>query len=139
VAHREEILEQTLDAFRNVLRDRSFGEILKGGGGSQSRMSTSSPRSGASTARTSSRRSGPEYWHTVIVDEFHHAAAKTYGKLLGAARPKILLGLTATPERADGLDVLGWFDHHVAADIRLWHALEKQLLAPFSSSTTSFR
>lgn len=130
VAHREEILEQALHAFRNVLRDHSFGELLKGG---------STPASYEhlfATIQSLDRKDlpaalGRDYWHTVIVDEFHHAAAKTYGRLLEAVAPKILLGLTATPERADGLDVLGWFDHHVAADIRLWHALEKQLLAPF--------
>jgi superfamily II DNA or RNA helicase/HKD family nuclease len=130
VAHREEILEQALHAFRNVLRDHSFGEILKGG------TTPESYEHLFATIQSLDRKDlvtvlGREYWHTVIVDEFHHAAANTYAKLLGTARPKVLLGLTATPERADGLDVLGWFDHHVAADIRLWHALEKQLLAPF--------
>lgn len=130
VAHREEILEQALHAFRNVLHDHSFGEILKGG------ASPSSYEHLFATIQSLDRKDlvavlGPEFWRTVIVDEFHHAAAKTYAKLLETVRPRILLGLTATPERADGLDVLGWFDHHVAADIRLWHALEKQLLAPF--------
>src|SRR5512138_273608 len=130
VAHREEILEQALHAFRNVLRDHSFGELLKGGAAPDSYEHL------FATIQSLDRRDlvaavGPEYWHTIVVDEFHHAAAKTYARLLAAVRPRILLGLTATPERADGLDVLGWFDHHVAADIRLWHALEKQLLAPF--------
>lgn len=130
VAHREEILEQALHAFRNVLRDHNFGDLLKGGSAPESYEHL------FATIQSLSRKDlvevlGPEYWHTVVVDEFHHSAAKTYSKLLGAVRPRILLGLTATPERADGLDILGWFDHHVAADIRLWHALEKQLLAPF--------
>jgi superfamily II DNA or RNA helicase/HKD family nuclease len=130
VAHREEILEQALHAFRNVLRDHNFGELLKGG------VTPASYEHLFATIQSLDRKDlvaavGPEYWLMVVVDEFHHAAAKTYGRLLGAVRPRVLLGLTATPERADGLDVLGWFDHHVAADIRLWHALEKQLLAPF--------
>jgi superfamily II DNA or RNA helicase/HKD family nuclease len=130
VAHREEILEQALHTFRNVLRDHSFGELLKGG------STPSSYEHLFATIQSLDRKDlpaalGPDYWHMVIVDEFHHAAAKTYARLLEAVTPRILLGLTATPERADGLDVLSWFDHHVAADIRLWHALEKQLLAPF--------
>jgi superfamily II DNA or RNA helicase len=130
VAHREEILEQALHAFRNVLRDQSFGEFLKGG------VVPESHEHLFATIQSLDRKDlvaglGADYWHTVVVDEFHHAAARTYARLLGAVRPRILLGLTATPERADGLDVLGWFDHHLAADIRLWHALEKQLLAPF--------
>ena len=52
----------------------------------------------------------------MVVDEFHHAAAKSYEKILSVFRPKILLGLTATPERADGLDILGWFDGKIAAE-----------------------
>ncbi|MCA9716362.1 MAG: DUF3427 domain-containing protein, partial [Myxococcales bacterium] len=67
----------------------------------------------------------------VIVDEFHHAAAATYERLLQYARPRVLLGLTATPERADGESVLGWFDGRVASESRLWNALDESLLCPF--------
>ena len=43
----------------------------------------------------------------------------------------MLLALTATPERADGLDIRKWTDGRTAFDMRLWHALDRQLLAPF--------
>jgi hypothetical protein len=43
----------------------------------------------------------------------------------------VLLGLTATPERADGQDIKHWFDGRIAAELRLWEALERGLLAPF--------
>ena len=66
----------------------------------------------------------------VIVDEFHHAEAPTYRRLLEHLRPKVLLGLTATPERADGQDVGHWFDDRIACDMRLWQALDG-LLCPF--------
>lgn len=46
-------------------------------------------------------------------------------------RPKVILGLTATPERADGGNILGWFDGHLAAELRVWEALERDLLSPF--------
>ena len=46
-------------------------------------------------------------------------------------RPEIMLGLTATPERMDGKSPLADFDGHIAAELRLWHALERQLLVPF--------
>ena len=55
----------------------------------------------------------------IVVDEFHHAAADTYERVLEHLRPKILLGLTATPERADGLSVLGWFDDRIAAEMAM--------------------
>nr|WP_230415863.1 DUF3427 domain-containing protein [Micromonospora tarapacensis] len=67
----------------------------------------------------------------VIVDEFHHAEAPTYARLLERLRPRVLLGLTATPDRSDGGDVRRWFDGRAAVELHLWEALERQLLAPF--------
>ena len=68
----------------------------------------------------------------VIVDEFHHAAAPTYTRLLDRIRPRELLGLTATPERADGLDVLRFFDGRISAELRVWDAIDQQYLVPFA-------
>lgn len=65
------------------------------------------------------------------VDEFHHAAAPTYQKILRHFKPKILLGLTATPERMDGKSILTEFDGRIAAEIRLPEAIERKLLCPF--------
>jgi len=67
----------------------------------------------------------------VIVDEFHHAAASSYEKVLEHLDPVELLGLTATPERSDGLPILHWFDDRIAAELRLWDAIDQQHLAPF--------
>ena len=68
----------------------------------------------------------------VIVDEFHHAAADTYRHLLEHVRPVELLGPTATPERSDGLPLLHWFDDRIAAELRLWGAIDEHWLCPFS-------
>ncbi len=70
-------------------------------------------------------------FEVVIVDEFHHAAACTYERLLNHLMPRELIGLTATPERADGQDVLRWFDGQITAELRLWDAIDRRLLAPF--------
>ncbi|MBO4796633.1 MAG: DUF3427 domain-containing protein, partial [Verrucomicrobia bacterium] len=78
------------------------------------------------TAKTS-----PDFYDYIIVDEFHHAAAPTYQKLLEYYQPKILLGLTATPERMDGKSVLGYFNNRIAAEIRLPEAIDRKLLSPF--------
>ncbi len=67
----------------------------------------------------------------VIVDEFHHAAATVLHRLLDHLAPVELLGLTATPERSDGLPILHWFDDRIAAELRLWDAIDQQHLAPF--------
>ena len=65
------------------------------------------------------------------MDEFHHAKAPSYKALLEHFKPRILLGLTATPERMDGKDVLEYFDGKIADEIRLYDALNRKLLSPF--------
>ncbi|KMM39221.1 DUF3427 domain-containing protein [Guptibacillus hwajinpoensis] len=67
----------------------------------------------------------------IIVDEFHHAEAPSYTKILNYFEPTFLLGLTATPERMDGRDVLALCDYNVVYEIRLRDALETELIAPF--------
>ena len=67
----------------------------------------------------------------VVVDEFHHAAAKSYRKFLEATRPKFLLGLTATPERQDGHDVVKLCDYNIAYEARLTEAINRKWLIPF--------
>jgi superfamily II DNA or RNA helicase len=67
----------------------------------------------------------------VVVDEFHHAAAASYDRLLRHLNPRELLGLTATPERLDGQDVTEWFDERIAVELRLWEAIDQGFLVPF--------
>jgi len=74
----------------------------------------------------------PGHFDVVIVDEFHHAAAHSYERVLAHLQPRELLGLTATPERSDGLPILQWFDHRIAAELRLWDAIDQHRLVPFS-------
>ncbi len=130
VAHREEILKQSLYTFRNILRDYNFGGIgIHGEIPAQKDHLFISIQSFNSTDFSS--KTSPTYYDFIIVDEFHHAAAKSYQKLLSYYRPKILVGLTATPERMDNLDILGYFDGRIAAEIRLSEAIGRNLLAPF--------
>jgi len=76
-------------------------------------------------------KSAKDYYDFIIVDEFHHAAAPTYQGLLKHFSPKILLGLTATPERMDGKSILDYFDGRIASEIRLPEAIDQKLLCPF--------
>lgn len=126
VAHQEQILRQSRSVFRHVLRDGTFGETFVAGERPEKWRHVF-----ASIQSLHRADIQPERFDMVIVDEFHHAEAATYTRLLDALRPRILLGLTATPERADGQDVRRWFDGRTAVELRLWEALERQLLAPF--------
>ena len=128
VAHREEILDQSLATFRYALRDPSFGEKWVGG--------TRPTRFEHVFASIQSLHANdldalpPDHFDVVIVDEFHHAAAASYTDPRPLS-PVELLGLTATPERSDGLPILHWFDDRIAAELRLWDAIDQQHLAPF--------
>ena len=129
VAHRKEILEQSLRTYREVLADGSFGELYVGGAvPAQWRHVFASIQSLSSAALD---RLSVEHFDVVVVDEFHHAEAATYRRLLEHVVPRELLGLTATPERSDGLDVRSFFGGRTAAELRLWDALENDLLCPF--------
>jgi superfamily II DNA or RNA helicase len=129
VAHRREILQQSLATFRQVLRDGSFGELLVDGQRpSQWRHVFASVQS---LAGLDPADLAPDTFAVVIVDEFHHAAAASYERWLRHLAPVLLLGLTATPERTGGEDILHWFDGRIAAELRLWSALEQGLLTPF--------
>lgn len=130
LAHRRELLEQARLTFRHVLRQGDFGEVLADGGEPE-RWDHVFATVQSATARRIWDRLGPHHFAHVIIDECHHAPADSYRKLLGALSPDILVGLTATPERMDGASLLPDFDGHVAAELRLWSALDRQLLVPF--------
>ena len=129
VAHRHEILEQSQAWFRVVLQDPVFGERLGGGELPRAGEHVFANVQSLSEERLAALPAGA--FDMVIVDEFHHAAAKTYDRMLRHLQPRFLLGLTATPERADGGSVLHWFDDRIAAELRLWKALDQGLLSPF--------
>lgn len=134
VAHREEILKQALRTYREVLRDHSFGELLVGGIEPES-VDHLFATIDSLTTRKLVTQWGERYWYAVVVDECHRLAAKRFDEFVGGIHPRILLGLTATPERSDGKPILGYFDNRPdgapAVELRLWHALDQQLLSPF--------
>ena len=129
VAHRNEILDQSLATFRHALRDASFGE--KWISGSRPQLFDHVFASIQSLNAADLEDLAPDHFDVVIVDEFHHAAAPSYRKLLRHVRPREILGLTATPERSDDLSILHWFDDRIAAELRLWDAIDQQRLCPF--------
>ena len=130
VAHRKEILDQSRETFRLALRDASFGEHWVDG--ERPERFEHVFASVQSLARIDLADLAPDRFDVVIVDEFHHAAADTYRRLLDHLAPRELLALTATPERADGQSVTEWFDHRIAAELRLWDAVDQQRLVPFA-------
>jgi superfamily II DNA or RNA helicase/HKD family nuclease len=135
IAHRREILEQSVRTYREVLADASFGELYVGGARPERwRHVFASVQSLTSYGITNIP---PDAYEVVVIDEFHHAEAATYRRVINHLEPKELLGLTATPERADGADVRAFFDGRTAAQLRLWDALGADLLCPFHYFTVA--
>lgn len=130
IAHRKEILDQSQATFRHALRDPNFGE--QWGGGQAPAQFDHVFASVQTLTRADLDHLAPDRFDVVIIDEFHHAAAKSYERLLEHLEPVELLGLTATPERADGLPVLQWFGDRIAAELRLWDAIDQHHLTPFA-------
>ncbi len=130
VAHRKEILQQAKATFQGVLKENNFGDLWVDG---------IEPKSNeylfVSVQTLNSRLKdltlSPEYYDFIILDEAHHGKASSYRPFLNYFKPKVLLGLTATPERMDGENILEDFCNRIAAEIRLPEALNQKLLSPF--------
>ena len=123
VAHRKEILLQARRMYQEVLTDPMFGELLVGGDEPTTWRHVFASIQSLSAERLSKLE--PNRFDVVVVDEFHHAEAASYRRLLDHVQPIELLGLTATPERGDGVDVRDFFGGRVAAELRLWEALDR--------------
>lgn len=130
LAHRQEILQQALATFRNILRDQNFGE-LQVGPFEASRMEHLFCSVGMLANRRLWEQVGSGFYDYIVVDEAHHGTASSYRPIFDHFTPQILLGLTATPERMDGDNVAADFGNRFAAEIRLPEALEEKLLCPF--------
>ncbi|MFE0509755.1 DUF3427 domain-containing protein [Streptomyces sp. NPDC058964] len=130
VAHRKEILDQSLRTYREVLGDGSFGEPLYG---SQEPLDWTHVFASVQSLNLQRlEQLDPGHFDVIVIDEFHHATANTYRRVLEHFKPTELLGLTATPERMDGYCVQDeFFGGRIAAEMRLWEALENDLLCPF--------
>ncbi len=130
IAHREDILMQSMKTFRTILRDRNFGGLYTGNYTPDNIdhifMTIQTFNSKKFNEITTS-----DFYDFIIIDEFHHASAPSYQRLLSHYEPKVLLGLTATPERMDGKDVLEYFDGRISTEMRLGEAIDRKLLSPF--------
>ena len=130
VAHSERILRQARGSFAQVVRDLNFGGLLVGG--HDDRPCDALFASIQSwNSKLSAGAFPANHFDYVVVDEVHHGEAPTWRKLLEWIKPRSLLGLTATPERADGLDITRHFEDRITAEIRLPDAIARRLLVPF--------
>lgn len=134
VAHREEILRQSLQTYRNVMVDANFGELWVGGEKPSDLYNPLFVSVQTFNANFDSffSKLPADFYDYIVVDEVHHIAANSYRSIINHFNsPKLLVGLTATPERADQQSLLPDFDNTISAEIRLPQALNEGLLTPF--------
>lgn len=130
VVHREEIIRQAHQTFQLVLEDNNFGDMWYGGHEPSSYKCLFASKDTLNN-RLDSLALSEDYYDYIIFDEAHHMVADSYKRIINHFKPKILLGLTATPERMDGQDITQFFDGRISAEIRLATALNNGLLSPF--------
>ena len=129
IAHREEILRQTYESFKKVMPEKTIGYYS----GKQKETGTDIC---LATVQSLSRdqhlkKFSPDYFNYIVVDEFHHAAANSYKKVIDYFNPDFLLGLTATPYRMDNRDIFALCDDNVLYEIGLKESINRDLLVPF--------
>ena len=129
IAHREELLENAINVFSKILKidKNEFGRIY----GGLKEIDKSIIFASIQSLRNCYNEFKPSFFDYVIVDEFHHSMSDSYLKTLSYFNPKFLLGLTATPKRMDGKDILSLCDYNVVDEIGIKEALEEDLIVPF--------
>ncbi len=130
IAHREEILKQAQGAYRGVLKNSTFGELWVGNN-KPSKYKHLFASIQSLNNQIDTLALSEDYFDYIVIDEVHHISASSYRNVLEHFNPKILLGLTATPERHDGTDILCDFCNVIAAEIRLPEAINQRHLSPF--------
>ncbi|MUT65718.1 DEAD/DEAH box helicase family protein [Paenibacillus sp. NEAU-GSW1] len=129
IAHREEILHQARRSFLHIMPDKTAGLY----NGSEKETGTDFVFASIYTLSSKMHRERFERnaFDLIVVDEFHHAAAKSYQTVLSYFKPRFLLGITATPDRMDGKDVYAICDGNVAYQLHFIEAIQKGWLSPF--------
>lgn len=137
VAHREEIIKQAAQSFKNVRPDKSIGFIY-GERTEKEKEEDKDKDCVFALVQTLGKEEylnesflKPDAFDYIVIDEFHHAVAGNYKRVIDYFKPKFLLGLTATPERLDNKDVFALCDYNSVYEIRLKEAINKGWLVPF--------
>lgn len=131
VAHREEIIKQAAQSFKNVRNSDDIGFFYSNQKDTKNSFIFSLVQTLGKDEYLNGKYFERDYFDYIVVDEFHHAVSNNYKKIIDYFTPKFLLGLTATPERLDSKDVFKLCDYNMVYEVRLKEAINKGWLAPF--------
>ncbi|WP_422389101.1 DEAD/DEAH box helicase family protein [Clostridium baratii] len=131
VAHRDEILKQAYDSYKNVRGDKSMGFFMSGAKECNKDIIFASVQTLGKEDYLNEEYFKNDYFDYIVIDEFHHSVSNNYQRIINYFKPKFLLGITATPERMDNQDVFAVCDYNVAYEIRLPEAINRGDLCSF--------
>jgi len=131
VAHREEILKQAAESFKNVRDSDDYGFFNGDSKCTEKSVIFASVATLGRVEYLNENYFAQDYFTYVVIDEFHHAVNEQYQRIVDYFKPKFLLGLTATPERMDGKNIYEICDYNVPYEISLKEAINKGMLVPF--------
>ncbi len=127
VAHREEILRQSRDVYRRVQPDADLGLFY----GEEKQADARILFASIQTMTSRLNEFDPAHFDYIVVDEFHHASAPSYRRVIDHFRPQFMLGLTATPQRMDGADLLALCHDNLVFECALVEGIDRGDLVPF--------
>ena len=131
VAHREEIIKQAAQSFKNVRNSDDIGFFYANQKDTSNSFIFALVQTLGKDEYLNEKYFAKDYFDYIVVDEFHHAVSNNYNKIINYFTPKFLLGLTATPERLDSKDVFALCDYNMVYEVRLKDAINKGWLVPF--------
>ena len=131
VAHREEILKQAAQSFKNVRNSDDYGFFDGESKCTDKSVIFASVATLGRSEYLNNKYFAPDYFNYIVIDEFHHAVNDQYQRIVNYFKPQFLLGLTATPERMDGRNIYEICDYNVPYEISLKEAINKGMLVPF--------
>lgn len=129
IAHREEILEQSITAFARIRGSSELGRLYAGYRDLDRSVIFASVQT--LTREETLGYFKADHFKYIVVDEFHHASAASYQRIIDHFKPDFLLGLTATPHRMDKKNIFEICDFNLVYDADLFSAINRGWLSPF--------
>ena len=130
LVHREQIAKQAIESYKKIFGEtKTFGLLSGNSKGFEADFLFSTMQ--MMSKEDIFKKFKEDEFDIIVIDEAHRIGASSYQKIIQYFKPKLLLGMTASPERTDGYDVYKEFNYNIACEIRLKQALEENFLCPF--------
>ena len=129
IAHRDEILQQSANSFKHFFPEKNYGYY--GSGEKQPNSEFLFAMIQTLGKEKELEKFSKDHFDYIVIDEFHHVGAPSYRRLVEYFNPDFFLGLTATPNRTDNIDVLSFCGNNLIYKKDLIDGINLELLCNF--------